>query len=286
MAAAAAMAARRKSSPNVIPSRSEVDRRRSELAKSSRSHAATTTTRTSGGSLTQTLNGLRLGFTADQLLPNYNRRRSTDAVRAASVDVSPTDAAKVLLAGGEEGRHGRTRSASLQPSVSFTLLRIDDDYLLAPPPPEDDELNAKMELLYEQYRDIERGVLSKRHPVDKNAAAATAAAGNATRPQTAKKPAMQQKGRSGSQSLRSQASPYRPLSRSDAVEMNGERLHPQRTICSSGTSNTANRPGSSPLERGRLPRKDFTPETKGQNQGHMFISKTPRSSSDLAKQSV
>lgn len=118
--------------------------------------------RSSSGSPAQGLNsGVRLGLAGDRrLLPGGRTRRGpNDDMRSSSVDASPTDDSK-SLPGGEGDRDGRVRSASLQPSASLTLLRIDGYISGLPSPEDDDDLNARMELVYEQYRDYQLGVTS------------------------------------------------------------------------------------------------------------------------------
>lgn len=118
------------------------------------------TRRGSSGSPAQGLNNsVRLGLAGDRLLPGgRNRRRPGDDVRSSSVDASPTDETKSLR--GEEDRDDRVRSGSLQPSASLTLLRVDGFLSRLPSPDYDDDLNARMELVYEQYKNDQLGVTS------------------------------------------------------------------------------------------------------------------------------
>lgn len=247
---------RTKSTPSVILSKSNVDKQRA----TKNSAQLTRVSSHSSGNLTQKLNGLRLGITAEKLLPSYSHKWTGDC-RSASLDVSPTDEARVLLGtedydDDEDHPSRMRRSASLQPSVSFTLLHIDDYPELAPP--EDEDLNARLEMLFEQYRDVELGMTftiggdktDKNHSDKKSVSGPASSKKNSSTPSSSK--VMQGRCRSRER-VDSETSPSRSLYRREGVEK-GNKQQPLRTLCPSAetpsdatVSRSSNRPASSSL---------------------------------------
>lgn len=264
----------------VILSKSEADsRRRPELAKSSQPAR----NNSSGNSFARRMNGVKLGLTGDQILPSYTRRRTdqTAADRSFSVDASPTETSpttKAVLHSEEE-----VATRSVQPTVP------PPDLLRAEYCAEDEELNAKMELLYEQYRDIELGT---NRTVD-----VTSAGESSADPRAVKKPstATEPKRRGDGPTVRRQHSEKSPL----RAEL-GDKSNVRRTISStvSKASKPLNRPKSSPPTRGSVSRKDsedFTPldQIVGRSEGFRFGTKGKvnqlfpgRTSSDVTDNAV
>lgn len=106
--------------------------------------------------LQQKLSSARLGITADKLLPNYQPKRKLQS--SVSFDASVVDS----RSGVETG--DLRRSSSLHESATMPILTVTFEDYPEPPPPEED-LNAKMELLFEEYRQIELGLIFKKnHP--------------------------------------------------------------------------------------------------------------------------
>lgn len=223
-------ATRTKSSPNVIHSKST---NHVENWKATKNNAQLTRVSShSSGNLTQKLNGLRLGITADKLLPSYSHKWTGD-FRSSSLDVSPMDEARVLLGieDDDDEKHPFRirRSASLQPSVSFTLLHIDD--YPEPVPPEDEDLNARMEMLFEQYRDVELGQMftvadktDKKQSDKKSVSGPVSNGKNCATPSSSKVVQGRGKGRVGAETP-----PSRSLFRREAVEK-GDKQRSLRAI--------------------------------------------------------
>lgn len=110
--------------------------------------------------LKRKLNAGKLGFTVDGLLPNYQRKdRHRGSVPAKSTANGP-DTKKT------EGVFFR-RSHSLQEFTSVTPLVVSLDEFPDPPEAEED-LNARMELLFEEYRQVELGLIFKTTDKDKS----------------------------------------------------------------------------------------------------------------------
>lgn len=103
--------------------------------------------------LKRRLNAGRLGLTVDVLLPSYQRK---DGPRG-SVPAGASSAAKPTVNGADARRTEGVfrRSHSLQ---EFTFVSVDE--FPDPPEPEED-LNARMELLFEEYRQVELGLIFK-----------------------------------------------------------------------------------------------------------------------------
>lgn len=242
---------RTKSSPNVILSKSNVDKRKA----TKNSAQLTRATSHSSGNLTQKLNGVRLGITAEKLLPSYSHKWTGDC-RSSSLDASPMDEARVLPGteddDDEDHPSRMRRSASLQPSVSFTLLHIEDYPELAPP--EDEDLNARLEMLFEQYRDVELGMTftvgdetDKNHSDKKSPSGPVSSKRNSSTPSSSK--VMQGRCRSRER-VDLETSPSRSLYRREGVDK-GNKQPPLRTLCLSAetpsVSRSSNGPASSSL---------------------------------------
>lgn len=113
--------------------------------------------------LKRRLNAGRLGLlTVDVLLPSYQRksgpRGSVPAPGASSSAARPT------VNGADARRKTEAvfrRSHSLQELTSVAPFVVSVDEFPDPPEPEED-LNARMELLFEEYRQVELGLISSK----------------------------------------------------------------------------------------------------------------------------
>lgn len=134
--------------------------------RGSRAQTAAAATSTQGGSGKNASMRSRIGIAPNLLLPNCyqpGKARPRTPARSFSIDASvtassPDVTAAPVIAAATPPRI--RRSVSVQERhipPSLPLKTAFDDY--PEPPPEDKELNSRMEMLFEEYRKVERGLI-------------------------------------------------------------------------------------------------------------------------------
>ena len=119
-----------------------------QAAAKSKTESSSNTFQNKTKSLQQKFNNGKLGISPQNLLPNYQRK---SIVHSNSADVLP-----------EQNDNSLRRSGLLKLSASMSLLETLND--LPEAPPEDEDLNSKMELLFEEYRKVELGLIFNKSP--------------------------------------------------------------------------------------------------------------------------